>query len=103
MKHHRDLTRRSRLALVGLLSAGLLAVAVDGPASHAAPDRAVRRTHPAPSHFTHGRVNNAWFPLKPGDRYAEAGEFAADIEHWLADEPVNAWREPWTVRARQRR
>ena len=73
MKHHRDLTRRSRLALVVLLSAGLLAVAVDGPASHAAPDRVVRRTHPAPSHFTHGRVDNAWFPLKPGDRYAYRG------------------------------
>ena len=73
MKHHRDLTSRSRLALIGLVSAGLLTVAVDASPSQAAPDRTVRRTHPAPSHFTHGRVDNAWFPLKPGDRYAYHG------------------------------
>ena len=23
---------------------------------------------------------------------------AADLEHWLADEPVSAYREPWTTR-----
>jgi serine/threonine-protein kinase len=32
-------------------------------------------------------------------RYATALEFAADLEHWLADEPVGAWREPWAARA----
>jgi serine/threonine protein kinase len=37
--------------------------------------------------------------LEPGDRYASALELAADVEHWLADEPVAAWREPWSVRA----
>jgi hypothetical protein len=78
MKHHRDLTSRTRLALVGLVSAGLVAVAVDVPASHAAPDRAVRRTHPAPSHFTHGRVDNPWFPLVPGDRYVYRGSEGRD-------------------------
>jgi hypothetical protein len=26
---------------------------------------------------------------------------ADDIEHWLADEPVSACREPWTARARR--
>jgi tetratricopeptide (TPR) repeat protein/tRNA A-37 threonylcarbamoyl transferase component Bud32 len=32
--------------------------------------------------------------LKPEDRYATALELAADVEHWLADEPVTAYREP---------
>lgn len=36
---------------------------------------------------------------KPEDRYASPRFLADDIEHWLADEPVCAWREPWTVRA----
>src|SRR5579864_4974972 len=33
--------------------------------------------------------------LKPLDRYGTALALAADVEHWLADEPVSAWREPW--------
>jgi hypothetical protein len=37
--------------------------------------------------------------LKTGDRYATALELAADIEHWLADEPVQAYPEPWTTKA----
>ncbi len=37
----------------------------------------------------------------PGDRYASAAALAADVQHWLADEPVSAWREPWTIRARR--
>jgi tetratricopeptide (TPR) repeat protein/tRNA A-37 threonylcarbamoyl transferase component Bud32 len=32
--------------------------------------------------------------LKPQDRYATAQALAADIEHWLADGPVTAYREP---------
>ncbi len=36
---------------------------------------------------------------QPDQRYAGALELAADLEHWLADEPVRAWREPWPVRA----
>src|SRR5262249_32961776 len=39
--------------------------------------------------------------LEPGDRYATAQELAADVERWLADEPVTAWKEPWTTRARR--
>jgi serine/threonine-protein kinase len=35
----------------------------------------------------------------PRQRYATALELAADVEHWLADEPVRAWREPRRVRA----
>jgi serine/threonine-protein kinase len=37
----------------------------------------------------------------PEQRYASALELAADLEHWLADEPVRAWREPWSLRARR--
>jgi serine/threonine-protein kinase len=36
--------------------------------------------------------------LEPAGRYATALALAADVEHWLADEPVSAWREPWGVR-----
>ena len=32
--------------------------------------------------------------LKPEDRYASPKALADDIEHWLADEPVTAYREP---------
>ncbi len=39
--------------------------------------------------------------LKPEDRYGSALELAADVERWLADEPVKAWREPWPTRARR--
>jgi tetratricopeptide (TPR) repeat protein len=39
--------------------------------------------------------------LRPEDRYATALELAADIEHWLADEPVTAYREPWPARVRR--
>src|SRR4029077_9339640 len=39
--------------------------------------------------------------LKPADRYASARALADDIEHWLADEPVSAWRGPWHVRLRR--
>jgi serine/threonine-protein kinase len=37
--------------------------------------------------------------LRPEDRYGTALELAADIECWLADEPVTAYREPVAVRA----
>ena len=39
--------------------------------------------------------------LRPEDRYASARALADDIEHWLADEPVSAWREPFSRRARR--
>jgi tetratricopeptide (TPR) repeat protein/tRNA A-37 threonylcarbamoyl transferase component Bud32 len=32
----------------------------------------------------------------PEDRYTSARALADDLEHWLADEPVAAYRPPWT-------
>jgi serine/threonine-protein kinase len=38
---------------------------------------------------------------QPEKRYGWALALAEDLERWLADEPVSAWREPWTARARR--
>jgi serine/threonine-protein kinase len=38
---------------------------------------------------------------QPEQRYSTPLALAADVEHWLADEPVSAWREPWTTRLRR--
>jgi tetratricopeptide (TPR) repeat protein len=37
----------------------------------------------------------------PEDRYGSCRALAEDVERWLADEPVSAWREPWGRRARR--
>jgi hypothetical protein len=36
--------------------------------------------------------------VKAEDRYPSPRDLAEEIEHWLADEPVAAHREPWTAR-----
>jgi formylglycine-generating enzyme required for sulfatase activity len=36
--------------------------------------------------------------LRPPDRYGSARDLAGDVEKWLADEPVTAYREPWRIR-----
>ena len=36
---------------------------------------------------------------RPEDRYPGPRDLAEDIEHWLADEPVAAYTEPWTTKA----
>jgi serine/threonine-protein kinase len=36
---------------------------------------------------------------KPAERYSSAKELAAEVQRWLADEPLSAYREPWGVRA----
>jgi serine/threonine protein kinase len=39
--------------------------------------------------------------VKPQDRYASPSALIDDLKHWLAGEPVSAWREPWTIRTRR--
>jgi serine/threonine protein kinase/formylglycine-generating enzyme required for sulfatase activity len=39
--------------------------------------------------------------VDPNDRYSAPRALADEIEHWLADEPVTAWKEPWQVRSRR--
>ncbi len=38
---------------------------------------------------------------EPKDRYESAKELASELEKWLADEPVSAYVEPFTARARR--
>src|SRR5439155_13185138 len=38
---------------------------------------------------------------KPARRYDSALSLADDVERWLADQPVSAWREPWSAHARR--
>jgi eukaryotic-like serine/threonine-protein kinase len=38
---------------------------------------------------------------EPVSRYPSPKALADEIEHWLADEPVGAWREPLSIRARR--
>jgi serine/threonine-protein kinase len=35
---------------------------------------------------------------QPGQRYGTAKELAEDVKRYLADEPVSAYRDPWTTR-----
>ena len=37
---------------------------------------------------------------EPAQRYRSPRTMADDVEHWLADEPVSAWREPIRRRLR---
>ena len=39
--------------------------------------------------------------LQPADRYASPKVLADDLERWMADEPVTAWREPLSRRGRR--
>ena len=38
---------------------------------------------------------------RPKKRYPSARDVAKDVENWLADEPVAAWREPLSMRLRR--
>jgi hypothetical protein len=70
-----------RTAAAGAAVAGLLATAgaLGGPAQAGTTLRAAsHHHHPAPSRFTHGRVDNPWFPLKPGTRWAYRGSEDGD-------------------------
>ena len=60
---------------------------------------------------TYAPVSDRWVPAplmaicrkamseRPGDRYLSPVDLAADLERWLADEPVAVYPDPWTVRA----
>jgi serine/threonine protein kinase/tetratricopeptide (TPR) repeat protein len=39
--------------------------------------------------------------LRTADRYPTPHALAKDVERWLADEPVSAWREPWHIKTRR--
>jgi serine/threonine-protein kinase len=58
------------------------------------PPRQVKRDVPAALEAVCLRA----MALRPAERYGSARALADDIEHWLADEPVAAYREPWRVR-----
>ncbi len=76
---HSSPTRR-RVAAAVALALGSATIQVTGvAASHAAPATGASHPHhPAPSHFTRGRVDNAWFPLKPGTRWSYRGADEGD-------------------------
>ena len=38
---------------------------------------------------------------RPDDRYASSRALADDLDRWMADEPVTAWREPFSRRSRR--
>src|SRR5919197_2787714 len=77
--------RRTLASIIGIATLGLLAATGTGVPSQAGPASRVptHHHHPAPSRFTHGRVDNPWFPLKPGTRWSyrgrEAGNRARDV------------------------
>jgi hypothetical protein len=75
--------RRHRVTLLagaaGLALVASAAAVTPASYSQAAPTRtATHRHHPPPSHFTRGRVDNRWFPLKPGTRYVYRGSEDGD-------------------------
>ncbi|MBI1902588.1 MAG: tetratricopeptide repeat protein [Planctomycetia bacterium] len=81
------------------------AAAIDGQTGDEVLDKARRGDFPPPrarkSNVPRGleAICLKAMALRPADRYASATALANDVEHWLADEPVSAWREPVTVRA----
>jgi serine/threonine-protein kinase len=71
--------------------------------------RAVQRGDFRPPHSVDPTIDRALeavclkaMALRPEDRYGSCRALAEDVDRWMADEPVSAWREPWTVRARRR-
>jgi tetratricopeptide (TPR) repeat protein/tRNA A-37 threonylcarbamoyl transferase component Bud32 len=58
------------------------------------PPRQVRREVPAAL----SAICLKAMSLRPAERYATPRALADDVERWLADEAVTAWRGPWWVR-----
>ncbi len=70
--------------------------------------RAVQRSDLRPPHSIDPAIDRALeavclkaMALGPDNRYGSCRALAEDIERWMADEPVSAWREPFTRRARR--
>jgi serine/threonine protein kinase len=59
-----------------------------------APPRAVKRQVPPALEAVCLKA----LAVRPADRYGSARALADEVEHWLADEPVAAYREPWPAR-----
>jgi hypothetical protein len=58
------------------------------------PPRQVQRAVPRPLEAVCLKA----MALQPEGRYGSACALADDVEHWLADEPVAAYHEPWLAR-----
>ena len=75
--HRHHVTWLAATVGLGLLTAS--AAVVPAADAEGAPARAAtHRQHHAPSHFTAGRVDNRWFPLKPGTKYVYRGSEDGD-------------------------
>jgi hypothetical protein len=72
MDHRTERTRGGRAGLA-VATIGLLTVTAAAVSTAYAESGVPHRVHPSPSHFTQGRVDNPWFPLKPGTRYVYRG------------------------------
>lgn len=75
-------------------AAGILQAVKEGKFS---PPRAVLNSVPPPLEAVCLKA----MARKAGDRYASPLHLAEDIEHWLADEPVSVYREPFKARTRR--
>jgi len=71
--HRPPLATLAALVVLGLVTAGAGVTSTFSTAPAADRNAPVPRHHPSPSHFTHGRVDNRWFPLKAGNRYVYRG------------------------------
>jgi tetratricopeptide (TPR) repeat protein/tRNA A-37 threonylcarbamoyl transferase component Bud32 len=68
--------------------------------------RQVVRDQPAPPRLVAAGTSAALAAVclkalakKAAERYGSAKELAGEVQHWLAGEPVAAYREPWPARA----
>ncbi len=61
------------------------------------PPREVDATVPAPLNA----ICRKAMSREQADRYQTAMKLAADVEAWLADEPISCFAEPWTEQARR--
>ena len=78
-----------------------------GPTAHellrqvvAEPARGVREFAPDAPPALEAVCNKA-LAMKPEERYSSANALAEEVQRWLADEPVEAYRDPFAVRAQR--